>query len=112
MAKQQKPAGKGGGEAQVGFEEAVARLESIIERIERGEVGLEESLREYEAGVGLIKRCREILERAEQRIEELSAAASGEAAASSPAPPAGGRGGRGSMDAPARGGVGPDDPPF
>lgn len=60
-----------GGE-EMSFEQAVERLEGIIDRIERGEVGLEESLTEYERGVGLIRRCREILNRAEQRIAELS----------------------------------------
>lgn len=54
------------------FEEAVEQLEAIIERIERGEVGLEESLEEYEKGVALVKRCRDILGRVEQRITELS----------------------------------------
>ena len=54
------------------FEEALERVEAIIERIERGEVGLEESLAEYERGVELIKKCRGILERAEQRVEDLT----------------------------------------
>ncbi len=54
------------------FEQAIAQLEEIIERIESGQVGLEKSITEYERGVGLIKRCREVLERAEQRVEELT----------------------------------------
>lgn len=54
------------------FEDALEQVEAIIERIERGEVGLEESLAEYERGVELIKKCRGILERAEQRVEELT----------------------------------------
>jgi len=54
------------------FEEAVERLEAIIDRIEKGEVGLEESLTEYEKGVALVNRCRDILSRVEQRITELS----------------------------------------
>ena len=59
------------------FEQALEGLESIVERIERGEVGLEESIAEYERGVALIKRCREILGRAEQRVEELNKQAAG-----------------------------------
>lgn len=55
------------------FEQAVERLEAIIGRIESGEVGLEQSIREYEHGVALLKRCRAILETAEQRVEELTA---------------------------------------
>jgi exodeoxyribonuclease VII small subunit len=55
-----------------GFEESLAQLESIIERIESGEIGLEQSIAEYERGMTLIGRCREILEKAEQRVEELN----------------------------------------
>ncbi len=47
-------------------------LESIVQRIERGEIGLEESLAQYERGVKLINRCKEVLSQAEQRVEELS----------------------------------------
>ncbi|MBX3376765.1 MAG: exodeoxyribonuclease VII small subunit [Phycisphaeraceae bacterium] len=50
----------------------MTQLEEIIERIESGEIGLEKSISEYERGVGLIRRCREVLERAEQRVEELT----------------------------------------
>lgn len=57
--------------ADLGFEEAMERIEGIIERIESGEAGLEESIREYEAGAGLLRRCREILEKAEQRVAKL-----------------------------------------
>lgn len=55
-----------------GFEVCLERIESIIERIEMGECGLEDSLAEYERGVKLLKRCREMLKTAEQRVEELS----------------------------------------
>ncbi len=54
------------------FEQAMAELEAIVERIEGGEVGLEKSLAEYERGVALVKHCREMLTRAQQRVEELS----------------------------------------
>jgi len=53
------------------FEQAVAELESIIERIEQGEIGLEESLRQRKRGDALIKRCRAILDAAEQELEEV-----------------------------------------
>lgn len=59
--------------ASLSFEQAVERIEHIVQRIESGEAGLEESISQYERGVALLKRCREILEQAEQRIEELSA---------------------------------------
>lgn len=60
------------------FEQAVERLESLIERIESGEAGLEASIAAYEEGAGLIRRCRAILDRAEQRISEIDAARLGE----------------------------------
>lgn len=54
------------------FEEAMSQLETLIERIESGEVGLEESIAEYERGVKLIQRCKGVLATSEQRVEELS----------------------------------------
>lgn len=53
------------------FEAMIESLEQIIERIEGGETGLEQSIAEYEKGMALIKRCREVLTRAEQKVEEL-----------------------------------------
>ena len=50
----------------------MAQLEDIIERIESGKIGLEKSIAEYERGAGLIQKCREVLERAEQRVDELT----------------------------------------
>ncbi len=58
---------------QTSYEAAIERLEEIIERIESGEAGLEESLGLFEEGVKLRDRCRAILDRAEQRIAELTA---------------------------------------
>lgn len=54
------------------FEDAIARLEEIIERVERGQVGIERAMAEYERGVKLVARCRAVLARVEQRIEELA----------------------------------------
>jgi len=54
------------------FEQALERVESIIARIESGEIGLEASIDEYEKGVALIARCRDILGSAEQRVEDLT----------------------------------------
>src|SRR5262245_49772205 len=55
------------------FEKAVEQIEQIIERIESGQIGLERSIGEYERGVALIRRCRDALGKAEQRVEELTA---------------------------------------
>lgn len=54
------------------FEAALKKLEKLTEEIERGEIGLEESIAKYEEGMALVGQCREILTRAEQRITELS----------------------------------------
>ena len=69
-----KPVSESNPPEAVSYEEAVEQLDGILERIESGEIGLEDSITAYEQGVGLIKRCREILDRAEQRIEHLDAA--------------------------------------
>ncbi len=53
------------------FEQAVERVEVIIDRIESGESGLERSLVELEEGTRLLQRCREILAKAEQKVIEL-----------------------------------------
>lgn len=59
-------------EQQPRFEDALAQLESIIEQIESGQVGLEESLLAYERGMKLVARCREILAATEHRIAQLT----------------------------------------
>ncbi|WP_460182846.1 exodeoxyribonuclease VII small subunit [Thermopirellula anaerolimosa] len=51
------------------FEEALADLERIVRRLESGELGLQESLAEYEKGVRLIRTCHRLLADAEQRIQ-------------------------------------------
>ncbi len=56
------------------FESALAQIETIIERIESGEVGLEQSLTEYEKGGSLINHCRGKLDRARQQVEDLTKA--------------------------------------
>ncbi len=60
------------------FEEALKRLEKITEQIEQGEVGLEESIAKYEEGMKLVTRCRDMLAKAEQRIQKLSPTPAGE----------------------------------
>ncbi len=54
------------------FEDAIDRLEGLIEQIESGEIGLEQSLKRYEQGTALINRCRAILDTAQQKITELN----------------------------------------
>ena len=55
------------------FEQATEELEIIIDRIESGEVGLEEALAERRRGETLIRRCRAILDVAEQELRRIDA---------------------------------------
>ena len=59
------------------FEEAMARLETIVRSIEQGEIGLEESIEQYQKGMTLIGRCRSILSDAEAKIQKLDLADDG-----------------------------------
>lgn len=60
------------------FEEGLGRLEEIVQRLEGGELMLEESLRLYEEGVRLTRVCSRRLEEAEKRIEILGQDRDGE----------------------------------
>lgn len=62
---------------QMTFEQAMAQLRAIVERVETGQVELEESITQYELGCKLIQHCRQKLADAEQRIELLSKDAAG-----------------------------------
>jgi len=53
------------------FEQALAELERVVRDLEDGKIGLEDSLRRYEQGVALLKRCYGQLRQVEQRINEL-----------------------------------------
>lgn len=59
--------------AEVPYEQLIEQLEGIVDQIEGGELGLEDSIKGYEQGIELVKRARVILDRAEQRITELNA---------------------------------------
>ena len=54
------------------FEAAIAELESIVKKLEEGELPLEVSLQHYERGVALSRYCHAQLEEAERRIEILN----------------------------------------
>lgn len=57
--------------AELSFEKAVAELENIVSRLERGDVALDESIRIYERGEALKKHCETLLNAAENRIEKI-----------------------------------------
>ncbi len=53
------------------FEEALKKLEKIVEGLEGGDASLEEALKKYEEGVKLVKICHKKLEQAKKKIEIL-----------------------------------------
>ena len=59
MAKKQQPT----------FEQALAELEALVERMEAGELPLEESLKQFERGVELTRLCQKSLADAEQKVQ-------------------------------------------
>ncbi|MDG2516479.1 exodeoxyribonuclease VII small subunit [Lysobacter soli] len=54
------------------FEQSLDALEQLVEKMEHGEMSLEDSLAAYERGVGLYRRCQSALEEAELRVRLLS----------------------------------------
>lgn len=60
------------------FEDQLAALEAIVERIESGEHSLEESIADFEHGVGLVRTLNRRLDEAERRVEALTRGPDGE----------------------------------
>ena len=56
---------------EISFEAAIAELQSVVDRLEAGQVALEESLALYERGIALVKICNERLDAAEQRVRTV-----------------------------------------
>jgi len=59
------------------FEDCLTRLEQIVGQLEAGTLSLEDSLKVFEEGVALARRCAKYLEEAEKRIELLTKDESG-----------------------------------
>jgi exodeoxyribonuclease VII small subunit len=53
------------------FEDHLAKLEKIVEELERGDLTLDEALARYEEGVRALRQCFEVLRDAEKRVEVL-----------------------------------------
>ncbi|MBA7515507.1 Exodeoxyribonuclease 7 small subunit [subsurface metagenome] len=66
------------GEVGISFEEAMKRLESIVETLGEGNLSLEESLKIFEEGTGLCKFCNKKLDEAEYKVEKLMEKEGGE----------------------------------
>lgn len=54
------------------FEKSLKELETIVTQLEKGELSLDESLKQFEKGIVLARVCQEKLNNAEQKIELLS----------------------------------------
>ncbi len=62
MARQKKPPS---------FEQSLNDLQTLVERLESGDLSLEESLATFEQGIGLTRECQSALQDAEQRVQTL-----------------------------------------
>ncbi len=56
----------------VDFEQALQELEALVERLEQGDLSLEESLKLFERGMALTRACQKTLKEAEQKVEILT----------------------------------------
>lgn len=74
--------------AKLPFEAALAELEGIVEKLEKGNVALEESIKLYERGEILRKRCEALLNDAEMRIEKIALGQDGKPKGTVPLDPA------------------------
>ncbi len=54
-----------------GFEQSLKELESLVEKMEQGDLSLEDSLSHFERGVQLSRACQTALKEAEQKVEIL-----------------------------------------
>ena len=59
------------------FEAMMERLEQLVGTLESGNLSLEDSIHSFEEGMALVKRCTEVLDHAEQRIQKLTRDAQG-----------------------------------
>ena len=58
--------------AEMSFEAAMAELEQVVNKLERGDVALEDSIKLYERGAALNKRCEEKLKEAEEKVAAIT----------------------------------------
>ena len=61
----------------LGFDQILVRLREVVQRLESGELSLEQSLQVYEEGVQLARRGQMLLQQAEKRVEILVSASGG-----------------------------------
>ena len=59
-------------DAEIDFERALKELETLVSRMESGELSLDESLKAFERGVELTRKCQSSLEAAELKVQTLT----------------------------------------
>ena len=64
--------------AEIKFEEALKKLEKIVEDLEEGELSLGEALKKYQEGIQLSRLCSQRLEDAKKKVEQLTKNKKGE----------------------------------
>ena len=60
------------------FEENMQRLEQIVRAMERGDVALDESLKLFQEGTQLVRRCEKLLDDAQLQVNKIAVGANGE----------------------------------
>lgn len=55
------------------FEASLSELETLVEALETGQISLEQALAKFERGVALTRQCRDLLKKAELRVDQLTA---------------------------------------
>jgi exodeoxyribonuclease VII small subunit len=71
LEKKKNPKSRPVQDEKMDFEKALAELEDIAVSLENGDLGLEDSLKQFERGIKLAKYCHDRLEEAERKIEIL-----------------------------------------
>ena len=54
------------------FEKILGELEGIVQQLEKGDLSLEQSLKQFEKGIGLARQCQNTLTQAEQKVASLT----------------------------------------
>ncbi|TCS60469.1 exodeoxyribonuclease VII small subunit [Primorskyibacter sedentarius] len=69
---------------EMSFEQAMAELEQVVGKLERGDVALEDSIKLYERGAALKKRCEAKLKEAEEKVAAITLNTDGEPTGTTP----------------------------
>ena len=69
---------------EMSFEQAMAELEQVVGQLERGDVPLEDSIKLYERGAELKKRCETKLKEAEEKVAQITLGGDGQATGTTP----------------------------